>query len=62
MGPTFTSLHYHIVFSTKYRHPLITASWRERLHEYLGGTVNGLKGFSQGDCDRWCAARPPANR
>lgn len=48
MGSTFTSLHFHIVFSTKHRQPLIKASWRERLHEYLGGTVNGLKGYSQG--------------
>lgn len=48
MGSTFISLHYHLVFSTKFRQPLITARWRERLHEYLGGTVNGLKGFSQG--------------
>jgi len=48
MSSTYLSLHYHIVFSTKHRQPLIDASWRERLHEYLGGTVNGLKGFSQG--------------
>ena len=48
MSSTFISLHYHIVFSTKHRTPIIDAVWRERLHEYLGGTVNGLKGFSQG--------------
>ena len=48
MGSTFISLHYHIIFSTKHRQPLIAKSWRERLHEYLGGTVIGLKGFSQG--------------
>ena len=48
MGSTFISLHYHIIFSTKPRQPLIAKSWRDRLHEYLGGTVNGLKGFSQG--------------
>jgi REP element-mobilizing transposase RayT len=48
MSSTYISLHYHIVFSTKHRQPLIDASWRERLHEYLGGTVNGLKGFTQG--------------
>ncbi|MCX7135282.1 MAG: hypothetical protein NTW47_01120 [Proteobacteria bacterium] len=34
--------------STKDRAPLIDATWRERLHKYLGGTVNGLGGFSQG--------------
>lgn len=48
MASTYLSLHYHLVFSTKNRLPLITAEWRERLHEYLGGTVNGLGGFSQG--------------
>ncbi len=45
---TYLSLHYHIVFSTKNREPLIDATWRPRLHEYLGGTVNGLGGTSQG--------------
>jgi len=42
MSSTFISLHYHIVFSTKKRQPLIDKAWRERLHKYLGGTVNGL--------------------
>ena len=44
MGSTFLSLHYHIVFSTKNRAPLIGASWRSRLHEYLGGTIRGFGG------------------
>ena len=48
MTSTYLSLHYHIVFSTKQRRPLIQPAWSERLHEYLGGTVNGLKGYSQG--------------
>ena len=48
MRPTFLSLHDHLVFSTKGRRPFITDAWRERLFEYLGGTVNGLKGFTQG--------------
>jgi putative transposase len=34
MPNTYTSLHYHIVFSTKNRTP--------RLFEYLGGTLRGL--------------------
>ena len=45
---TYLSLHYHLVFSTKDRAPLIEPSWRSRLHEYLGGTVSGLGGFPQG--------------
>ncbi len=47
MASTFLSLHYHIVFSTKERRPFIAPAWRTQLHDYLGGTVNGLGGFSQ---------------
>ena len=45
MGSTFLSLHYHIVFSTKQRRPLIRSEWRPRLHEYIGGTIRGLQSF-----------------
>jgi putative transposase len=48
MKSTFLALHYHVIFSTKNRAPLIDNEWQTRLHEYLGGTVNGLGGFSQG--------------
>ena len=47
MGSTFLSLHYHIVFSTKERRPLIKAAWRAKLHEYLGGTLKGLDASPQ---------------
>ena len=47
MGSTFYSLHYHIVFSTKDRRPLIRSEWRARLHHYLGGTVRGLGGVAE---------------
>jgi len=47
MASTHLSLHYHIVFGTKDRMPLIHASWRARLHEYLGGTVRGLDGVPE---------------
>ncbi len=47
MSSTYLSLHYHLVFSTKERRPLIRDPWRVRLHDYLGGTVNGLAGFVQ---------------
>ena len=47
MPSTYTSLHYHIVFSTKGREPWIEASWRARLHEYLGGTLVGLGASSE---------------
>ncbi len=44
MPSTHTNLHYHIVFSTKERLPLIKEEWRERLHAYLGGIVKNLEG------------------
>ena len=44
MPNTYTSLHYHIVFSTKIRRPLITGETRARLHAYLGGCVRELGG------------------
>lgn len=47
MASTYLSLHYHIVFGTKDRMPLIDTSWRPRLHEYLGGTVHGLGGIPE---------------
>jgi len=47
MSSTYLSLHYHIVFSTKDRRPLIQLEWRSRFHEYLGGTVRGLGGIPQ---------------
>jgi len=47
MPSTFLSLHYHLVFSTKEREPIINSSWRSSLHQYLGGTVNGLGGKSE---------------
>ena len=45
MANTFTQLHYHIVFATKYRNGLILPSWREELHKHITGIVqnNGHK-------------------
>ena len=47
MGSTFFSLHYHIVFSTKERRPLINVEWRTRLHSYLGGIIRGMNGVAE---------------
>ena len=47
MSSTYLSLHYHLFFSTQDRVPMISDDWRDRLHEYLGGTINQLGGFSQ---------------
>jgi putative transposase len=37
MANTFTSLHYHVIFSTKHREPWIGRDKEERLWAYLGG-------------------------
>jgi putative transposase len=42
MPSTHTSLHIHIVFSTKDRRPLIDPHWRDRLHAFLGGCLKTL--------------------
>jgi putative transposase len=46
MASTYLSLHYHLIFATKNREARIALPWRARLHEYLGGMVQGLGGFS----------------
>jgi putative transposase len=46
MPSTYLSLHFHLVFSTKSREATIAPEWRSRLHDYLGGTVRGLGGYS----------------
>lgn len=48
MPSTYLSLHYHIVFGTKNRALFIADAWRDRLHEYMGGTLRGLGGFPEG--------------
>lgn len=44
MPSTHTSLHYHVVFSTKHRLEILKPDVRARIHEYLGGCVRGLGG------------------
>jgi putative transposase len=47
MSSTYLSLHYHLVFSTKDRAPVIAPPWRLRLHHYIGGAIRGLGGFPE---------------
>lgn len=47
MPSTHTSLHYHLVFSTKDRLPLIRDEWRDRLYSYLGGAVRRCGGVAE---------------
>ena len=50
MANTYTSLNYHIVFSTKNREPWLIETVRERLWPYLGGIAreNGMKALEIG--------------
>lgn len=45
---TFSSLHYHVTFSTKHRVRQIDQEWEQRLHSYMGGILKKLDGFPQG--------------
>jgi len=50
MANTYTCLHYHIVFSTKNRHPWIHADIEQRVWEYTGGIArqNDMKALQIG--------------
>jgi len=41
---TFTNLLFHIVFSTKYRKPIIESAWQDQLYGYVGGIIRENKG------------------
>ena len=41
---SFTKLSYHIVFGTKFRKPVISASIQESLYEYIGGIIRTKQG------------------
>ena len=43
MSNTYTSLHYHIVFSTKHRERWITPDIEQRIWAYLGGIARENK-------------------
>ena len=47
MSSTHLSLHYHLVFGTKSHQALITSTWRDRLHAYLGGVIRTLDGVPE---------------
>jgi REP element-mobilizing transposase RayT len=50
MADTFTSLQYHVIFSTKNREPWLTPEIRERLFPFLGGIArnNGMVALNIG--------------
>ncbi len=47
MPSTHLALHYHIIFSTRDRTPIIANPRRERLHAYLGGVVRNVGGVPE---------------
>jgi REP element-mobilizing transposase RayT len=64
MANTFTSLHYHIVFSTKNREPWISHGIEERVWKFLGGIAreNKMKALWIGgmpDHNHMALALPP---
>lgn len=46
MAHTYSNIVIHALFSTKSRHPWLSAEVRSELFPYLGGTVNRLGGQS----------------
>ena len=42
MANTYTSLHYHVIFSTKNRELLITDAIRDSLHAYMATVLQNL--------------------
>jgi len=44
MPSTHTSLHYHLVFSTKNRETWFSGEFLPRLHAYLGGIIRNMDG------------------
>ena len=46
MPHSYTSLFYHIVFSTKERYPFLNLDMRARVLDYLGGAVRSEDGTS----------------
>ena len=44
MASTYTSLAYHIVFSTKYRRPMLTDAVRSETYNYIAGIIANKQG------------------
>ena len=44
MPSSYTCLHYHLVFSTKNREPMIHSAWQDQMFAYIGGILRGEEG------------------
>jgi putative transposase len=45
MPQSFACLHYHLIFSTKGRSPLLAGDLPDRLYAYIGGILRAEKGL-----------------
>ena len=43
MAGTFSKIHIHVVFAVKHREGLIQKSWKDELHKYIAGIIQGKK-------------------
>ena len=41
MPNTYTQIHIHLIFAVKFRKAQIHKIWKERLHQYLTGIIQG---------------------
>jgi REP element-mobilizing transposase RayT len=46
MPGSFASLHYHLVFCTKNRQPLLTPDLSPRAYAYMAGILSNLGGHA----------------
>ena len=42
MANVYSQISIHAVFAVKGRQNFVTADWRDRLHSYIAGAVNGI--------------------
>ena len=57
MANTYTSLHYHLIFSTKNREPWIAQAIGQRIWSFIGGSARPSDDCATGG---WC--RRPHSR
>jgi putative transposase len=46
MANTYTQINIHAVFSVKGRENIITKNFRDRLYQYIAGTINNTNNYS----------------
>ena len=47
MAATYLSLHFHLIFGTKDRLPMIERDWRDRLHAFMGGILREMNAIPE---------------